>query len=59
MTKIEVTIGKIKATWESPFEDLTADELVRAFHGLLVAHTFHPDLVYRAMLDFSKDEVVR
>lgn len=46
-----MTEDKIKVTWKSPCKDLIADKLVRVF--------LHPNSVHRAILDFSKDEVVR
>ena len=45
-----MTEDKIKVTWKFPCKDLIADKLVRVFH---------PNSVHRAILDFSKDEVVR
>lgn len=55
MTKLELTIENIKVSWEHPSNNLTANELVQAFNGLLIAQTFHPESVSRAMSEFTED----
>lgn len=57
MTKLELTIGDIKVSWEAPSEYLTADELVQAFNGLMVAQTFQPESVRRAMSEFAEESL--
>lgn len=49
MTKLELTIGDTKVSWENPDEDLTVSELLDAFVGLMVAQTFQPGSIYNAM----------
>lgn len=58
MTKLELTIGDIKVSWESPSDSLTADELVQAFSGLMVTHTFMQESVNEAMLEFAEDNLM-
>lgn len=52
MTKLELTIGENKVSWENPSEDLTVEDIVVAFYGLLVTHTYSPDCVIAGMEDF-------
>ncbi len=49
MTKITVDIDGVVASWETEESGCTTTELLRAFNGLLVAHTFHPESVKRSM----------
>lgn len=58
MTKLELTIGDIKVSWESPSDSLRVDELVQAFSGLMVAHTYMPESIDKAMLEFAEDNLM-
>lgn len=57
MTKLELTIGENKVSWENPSDELTVEDLVSAFYGLLVTHTYGPDSVIAGMENFT-DEMV-
>ena len=49
MTKLELTIGDTKVSWENPDEGSTVSELLDAFIGLMVSHTFQIGSIYNAM----------
>ena len=38
-----------KVTWETDHSDLTTDELVNAFYGMLITHEFMPQSIAESM----------
>ena len=47
-TKLTLTIGETTVSWESPYEDHDMNDLIDAFQGLCVAHTWIPETVVRS-----------
>lgn len=56
--KIELTDNDgIKTSWESPKWDSTTSELIQAFAGLMISHTFVPKSVYETMKEFAEEQM--
>lgn len=51
MTKLDLTIGDVKVSWEHPSDDLTASEVLTAFMGVLVTHTYMPQSILDSMAE--------
>ena len=54
-TKLTLTIGETTVTWESPYEDHDMHDLIDAFQGLCVAHTWIPQSVVQAFGEWYED----
>lgn len=57
ITKITMQVGDVTTTWETPFTDCTMDDLLDAFVGMCVAHTWLPVTVYETMKDFAENNL--
>ena len=44
-----------KVTWEVNHSDLTTDELVNAFYGMLITHGFMPQSIAESMNDLASE----
>jgi hypothetical protein len=44
-----------KVTWEVNHSDLTTDELVNAFYGMLITHSFMPQSIAESMNDLASE----
>lgn len=44
-----------KVTWEVNHSDLTTDELVDAFYGMLITHGFMPQSIAESMNDLASE----
>jgi len=42
-------------TWESPYVDVSMDDILPAFYGLLVAATWQPETVIKCMKEFVEE----
>lgn len=56
-TKLELTVDDITTSWEAPHFDCTMDDLLSAFFGLLVAHTWLPETVLTNMKEFAEEQL--
>lgn len=54
-TKLTLTIDDTTVSYESPYTDLNTMDLLEAFNGLLVAHTFSSDSVLEACKEFIEN----
>ena len=41
--------------WESPYNDVTMDDILNAFYGMMVSATWQTETVISAMKDFVED----
>lgn len=57
LTKLSLEIGDTTVSWEVPFNDCGADDIVNALYGLMVAHTWLPASVIDAMHNFSEERL--
>ena len=55
-TRLTLEIDGRKVTWESPYGDHTTSDLVEAFFGLCVTHTFMPLSVLDAFNNFYEGQ---
>lgn len=55
MTKLELTIGDTKVSWEVPYTDVTIKELLTGFAGLLWTHTFPVAGLVNNMKEFVEE----
>jgi hypothetical protein len=44
-----------KVTWEVNHSDLTTDELINAFYGMLITHGFMPQSIAESMNDLASE----
>lgn len=51
ITKISVEIEDAKASWEVPYNDCSLSDLFGAFKGLLITHTFSPEIIDKYILE--------
>lgn len=56
-TRIIVENESNRYIWESPFFDNRLEDIIEAVYGLLVASTWHPDSVARAMKEFGEEHL--
>ena len=56
-TKLTLQIGDTVLTWESPYDDLSTDELTNAFFGLMVGQTFMPVSILTAMQQMAESHL--
>lgn len=57
LTKLSLEIGDTTVSWEVPFNDCTASDLLEAFYGLMVAQTWIPSSVLTCMRDFVEERL--
>lgn len=55
ITKLELTIGDTKVSWEVPYIDARASDLIEAFAGLLVAQTFRQETIVNNMKEYVEE----
>lgn len=53
--KLELTIGDTKVSWEVPYIDASASDLIEAFAGLLVAQTFQQRTIVNNMREYVEE----
>lgn len=41
--------------WESPYSDVTMDDILNAFYGMMIAATWQPETAISAMKDFAEE----
>ena len=51
ITKISVEIEETKTSWEVPYTDCSLSDLFDAFKGLLITHTFNPEIIDKYILE--------
>ena len=44
-----------KMTWEMPYEDVTADDLLEAFNALMIGFTWNQKTIYDAMAQYLQE----
>lgn len=54
-TRIVVENDENRFVWESPYADVTMDDMLNAFYGLLVGCTWLPYTVIKSMKDFVEE----
>lgn len=54
-TKLTLKCYDVETTWEVPYSDITLTQLIKAFYGLCVTHTFSPEGIINEMDEFVKD----
>jgi len=57
ISRIEITIGDNKSSWETPHRDVNAEDIINAFYGLCVAHTWMPSSILHAMKSFAEEHL--
>lgn len=57
LTKLTLQVGDTVASWEVPTTDTDMDDLLNAFMGLLISHTWLPVTVLTSMRDFAEDNI--
>ena len=55
LTKIELTIGENKVSWETPYDDCSIEDLLQAFAGLLFTHTFAARSIIKGMKNYIEE----
>lgn len=44
--------------WESPYDDVTMEDILNALYGLCVSATWCPDTVIKSMKDFAEERAM-
>ena len=57
ITRITMQVGDVTTKWEAPYTDCDMDDLLTAFAGLCISHTWLPITVYEEMERFAKDQL--
>lgn len=57
ITRITMQVGDVKTCWEAPYTDCKMDDLLTAFTGLLVSHTWLPVTVLEGMKTYAEEEL--
>ena len=57
ITRITIQVGDVTTKWEVPYTDCGIDDLLTAFTGLLVSHTWLPITIFKGMKDYAEDEL--
>ena len=57
ITRITMQVGDVTTKWEAPYTDCDMDDLLTAFAGLCISHTWLPITVYEEMERFAKDQM--
>lgn len=55
LTKLELTIGENKVSWETPYDDCSLEDLLQAFAGLVFAHTFPARSIIKEMKNYIEE----
>lgn len=54
-TKLTLEQADRKITWEMPYEDVGADDLLEAFNALLIGFTWHQKTIYDVMAGYLQE----
>lgn len=54
-TKLTLQIGETTLSWESPYEDHDMHDLIDAFQGLCIGHTWLPITFVQAVGEWYED----
>ena len=57
ITRIKMQVGDVTTKWEAPYTDCDMDDLLTAFAGLCISHTWLPITVYEEMKRFAEDQL--
>ena len=57
ITRISITIGDNATSWETPHNDTNMEDMLNAFYGLCIAHTWPVSTVLHAMKDFAEEHL--
>ena len=52
-TELTLKIGDDTLKFETPSSSLSVDDLIEAFYGLMIGHTYHPQSITRSMIGFA------
>lgn len=59
-TRLTIEQPDLKVTWEVPYTDVGADDMISAFKAILVGMTFHQetaqDIVQETIDDFKEEQ---
>lgn len=54
-TRLIFENGEDRFVWESPYSDVTMEDILNALYGMLVGKTWTPATVIKAMKDFADE----
>ena len=54
-TRLTLEQADRKMTWEMPYEDVGADDLLEAFNALLIGFTWHQKTIYDVMAAYLQE----
>ena len=57
ITRITMQVGDVTTKWEVPYTDCNIEDLLTAFTGLLVSHTWLPVTIFEGMKNYAEDEL--
>lgn len=57
LTRISITIGDNTTSWETPHNDTSMEDMLSAFYGLCIAHTWPASAILREMKEFAEDHL--
>ena len=58
-TILSLEMDGSKVTFEATYIDLSVEDLIYAFNGLLLAHTFQQDSIISAFKDYAKTHKIK
>lgn len=54
-TRLVFETDENRYIWESPYLDVTMDDILNALYGILVSATWQPETVIKCMKDFAEE----
>lgn len=54
-TELTLKMGDKTLKFETPSSSLTVNDIIEAFYGLMIGHTYHPQSITRAMIVFGTE----
>lgn len=57
ITRLTLQVGDVTTKWEVPYTDCNMEDLLTAFTGLLVSHTWLPITIFKEMKNYAENEL--
>lgn len=54
-TELTLKIGDNTLKYETPSSSLSVTDIIEAFYGLMISHTYHPQSITRSMISFATE----
>lgn len=54
-TELTLKMGDKTLKFETPSSSLSVTDVIEAFYGLMIGHTYHPQSITRSMISFGTE----